>query len=183
MAGLGHVALGMAAARWYNSGGAQRPSRQQLVLSMVAFSALSMAPDLDVWAFKLDIPYEAPFGHRGASHSILVAVILGVLLSRLHTMRAGLGRSKGALAIVMVLVLLSHGLLDTLTFGGGHGVALLWPFDLARLWAPLRFIPVSPLGFGIFSPYGLKVLGTELLMFAPFWLYAVWPRSRSRVGA
>ncbi len=178
MAGLGHVAIGMAAARWYNSG-AEPASRRQLVLSMVAFSALSMAPDLDVWAFKLHIPYEAPFGHRGASHSILVAVILGPLLALLLRARAGLSRSKVSIAVLMTLVVLSHGFLDTLTFGGGHGVALLWPFDNTRLWAPLRFIPVSPLGFGILSPYGLTVLGTELLMFSPFWLYAVAPQKRA----
>ena len=40
---------------------------------MLAFSALSLAPDLDVIAFRFGIPYSAPFGHRGAAQSILVA--------------------------------------------------------------------------------------------------------------
>jgi membrane-bound metal-dependent hydrolase YbcI (DUF457 family) len=42
---------------------------------MLAFSALSLAPDLDVIAFRFGIPYSAPFGHRGAAHSILVALV------------------------------------------------------------------------------------------------------------
>ena len=47
-----------------------------LARAMLAFSALSLAPDLDVIAFRLGIPYSAPFGHRGAAHSILVALVL-----------------------------------------------------------------------------------------------------------
>ncbi len=43
---------------------------------MVAFSALSLAPDLDVIAFQFGIPYSAPFGHRGAAHSICAALAL-----------------------------------------------------------------------------------------------------------
>ncbi len=140
---------------------------------MVAFCAVSMAPDLDVWAFRLGIPYEAPFGHRGASHSLLVALGVGLLIWALHRPGASAGRGRVAVALVATLVVMSHGLLDTMTFGGGHGVALLWPFDATRLWAPLRVIPVSTIGFGVLSPYGLGVLATELVLFSPFWIYGL----------
>ena len=45
-----------------------------------------------------------------------------------------------------------------------------------RFWAPLRFIPVAPIGLAILSPVGIRVMLAELVIFAPFWLYAVWPR-------
>src|SRR5712691_1242392 len=64
------------------------------------------------------------------------------------------------------LVLVSHGLLDTLT-DGGLGCALLWPFDLTRYFAPWRPIPVAPIGLGFFSIYGLTVTLTELVIFSP----------------
>jgi inner membrane protein len=36
-------------------------------------------PDIDVIAFSLGIPYHAPFGHRGALHSIAFAALCGAL--------------------------------------------------------------------------------------------------------
>ena len=36
-------------------------------------------PDFDVVAFKLGIAYHDAFGHRGFSHSLLFAAILGAL--------------------------------------------------------------------------------------------------------
>jgi inner membrane protein len=72
MASLGHIAVGMAAAR-AQGGGLGR---------MASFSALSMLPDADVIAFSLGIPYSAPF------RPIPVAPIgLGILSERgLHCM-------------------------------------------------------------------------------------------------
>src|SRR5262249_19555037 len=83
-----------------------------------------------------------------------------------------------------IAVLASHGLLDTLT-DGGLGVALLWPFELTRFFAPWRPIPVAPIGFAFLSPYGLVVSLTELVLFAPLWLYGLRPPAsyRSRVAA
>src|SRR5437868_2609888 len=83
MASLGHLAVGMAAGRFWSglgvkpSGGRRR--KATLAREMAAFSALSLTPDLDVLAFRLHIPYSAPFGHRGATHSICTALLLGVI--------------------------------------------------------------------------------------------------------
>lgn len=41
--------------------------------------AASVLPDADVLAFRFGIPYADPFGHRGASHSLALAVLLGLL--------------------------------------------------------------------------------------------------------
>jgi inner membrane protein len=72
----------------------------------------------------------------------------------------------------------SHGLLDAMTTGG-LGAALLWPLDDTRYFLPLRPIPVAPIGAGMLSRRGLYVVAVELLLFLPFWAYALWPRRRA----
>ena len=149
MASIGHVAVGMALGR-YEAGGTSAP---RLAGAMTLLSLLALLPDADVVAFRLGIPYSAPWGHRGASHS--VAFALGVAL----------------------VAVASHGVLDSLT-NGGLGAALLWPFSHGRYFAPLRPLPVSPIGTGMLSSRGLYVVTVELLAFLPFWAYALWPRRR-----
>ena len=68
MASLGHVAVGMAAARIWNRGA--KPSWT----SMAGWSALSLLPDADVIGFSMGVEYGDPWGHRGATHSIAFAV-------------------------------------------------------------------------------------------------------------
>ena len=120
----------------------------------------SMLPDLDVLAFRFGIPYADTFGHRGASHALATAALIGALAA------AALRPWRIPAARVFVFVSLaaaSHGLLDTLT-DGGHGVALLWPWSEARFFAPVRPIEVSPIGVGRFlSARGAAVLASETL--------------------
>ncbi|RYZ38638.1 MAG: metal-dependent hydrolase [Myxococcaceae bacterium] len=174
MASIGHVAIGIAAARAWVGNDA---SRGRLVRAMLAFSALSLLPDADVIAFAFGIPYEAPWGHRGASHSFVFALWLTAVI-------VAIARRAGApplrTFVCVALVALSHGLLDTLT-DGGLGCALLWPFSNARLFAPLTPIPVAPIGLYMFSGRGLYVVMVELLLFAPFFLYATFPRKKHPV--
>ena len=98
-----------------------------------------------------------------------LAVALGTRLAR------GPAREAGLLAFAAVG---SHGLLDAMTTGG-LGAALLWPFTPARYFLPLRPIPVSPIGAGMLSARGAYVVLAELLLFLPFWGYALWPRRRA----
>lgn len=141
--------------------------------AMVAFSILSIWPDADALGFVFGVPYDSPFGHRGATHSLLVALVLGLLAYPLAK-RWGLPARRTA--IFATLVAVSHGLLDTMTFGGGHGCALFWPLTAHRYWAPLRFIPIAPIGLGLFSAAGIHVMMAELIIFLPFWAYALMPR-------
>lgn len=175
MASLGHVVLGMAAARidarWH-------PPRRSIVFAMIGFATLSLAPDLDVIAFRFGVPYTAPHGHRGSSHSLMFALMLApvlALLLRSHHMRFW------PTTALCFAVLASHGLLDMLT-DGGEGVALLWPFVDERYFFPWRPLPVAPIGRGMLSARGLHVLVTELLWFLPPLAWAVWPR-RPGAGA
>jgi inner membrane protein len=167
MPSIGHIAVGAAAGRAL---GSARP-----VAAMTLFAAVSMLPDADGIAFPLGIPYSAPFGHRGASHSLAAAVVAGALAGFLGR---HLGLSRTRTAGWAAAVAASHGLLDTLT-DGGLGIALLWPFSNRRFFAPWRPIPVAPIGLGMLSARGAYVLAVETLMFLPFFLYAFWPRGGS----
>jgi inner membrane protein len=123
-----------------------------------------------VIAFGLGIPYGAPFGHRGASHSLAAALLVAVIVAwftppdrRVRT---------GFLAFAVVA---SHGLLDALT-DGGRGVALLFPASNERFFAPFRPIPVAPIGPGLLSRRGLYVMAVEAVWFLPLFAFALWPR-------
>jgi inner membrane protein len=171
MASIGHVAVGMSLAR--HEAGVS--SRARLAASMLFFSALAMLPDADVIAFRLGIPYSAPWGHRGATHSLVFAALVALAamglapLFRLSAWRMGL---------LSLFAVASHGLLDSLT-DGGLGAALLWPFSNERLFAPVRPLPVAPIGSRMFSSRGLYVVAVEFLAFLPFWAFALWPRRRA----
>ena len=165
MASIGHIAVGMAAARAYRGGVEPRWS------SMAWWSALSMLPDADVIGFSLGVEYGDPWGHRGATHSLTLAVGIAAAIG-IAAPRFRLPRFR-TFAIAAV-VLASHGLLDTLT-DGGLGCALLWPFDLTRYFAPWRPIPVAPIGLDFLSPSGLFVALTELVLFAPLIVFALRP--------
>ena len=165
-ASFGHIAVGLAAGRAF-TGVAER---RRLLLSMTAFSVVSMLPDADVVAFALRIPYADPFGHRGASHSIVFAALCGLVAFAL--------RRDVRLASFTAFVVLTHPVLDMLT-DGGLGCALFFPFSNARLFWPVQPIPVAPIGAGMLSARGVAVVLTELVLFAPLALYALVPRRRA----
>ena len=172
MASLGHIAVGMAAGRyWAGRHSSHEPGT--LVRPMVGFATLALAPDLDVIAFRLGIPYSAPWGHRGATHSVLMAAVLATIAA--FATRPDARQSRIRLWGLGVAVAASHGLLDTLT-DGGLGVALWWPFSNARFFARWTPIPVAPIGAGMLTTHGLWVVIVEALQFAPVWVWAVWPR-------
>jgi inner membrane protein len=172
MATLGHVAVGVVAARWR----ASRPGPPPLGLSMLGLSALALLPDADFIAFNVGIPYPHPFGHRGMTHSLLFAVLVGLLVA------AGLRlRRRPVLldALLATLVVASHGVLDAMTTGG-LGIEFFWPLDTHRYFLPWRFIPVAPIGARMLSARGLSVVITETVLFLPAWAYAFWTRPAAR---
>jgi inner membrane protein len=172
MASLGHIAVGMAAARIQSH-------RQPVWSSMAKWSALSLLPDADVIGFSLGVEYGDPWGHRGATHSLVFAVVVGMTIGLVASrFRRPLSRT----ALVAGAVLASHPLLDVLT-NGGLGCALLWPFDLTRYFAPWNPLPVAPIGLAFLSPYGLGVALVELVIFSPIAAYALWPANGIRTGS
>jgi inner membrane protein len=146
---------------------------------MLLWAALSMLPDADVIGFRLGVKYADPWGHRGATHSFCFALGVACLLGALAPRFA-----RGALrtAVFAWVVVGSHAILDTLT-DGGLGCALWWPFDHQRYFAPFHPIPVAPIGRHFFSSVGLTVARSELLLFSPLFVYALWPRERRAAPA
>jgi inner membrane protein len=161
-----HVAIGAAAGR---ATARVRAGRLMLVLGL-----LSMVPDLDAIGLFFGVPYHAPLGHRGAFHSVTVALLIGALCS-LDARAWGLSRLR--MFLVTSAVVASHGLLDALT-DGGLGIAFAWPVSNHRYFLGWRPIPVAPIGARILSGYGQYVLMTELILAVPLLVYALWPRRK-----
>ncbi len=121
-----------------------------------------LLPDVDVLGLMLGIPYDHVLGHRGITHSVVFAIMVGIVMPRV--LISELSRSVSrywTLAAYFSLVTFSHGVLDAFT-DGGLGIAFLAPFDPTRYFFPWRPIAVSPIGITqFFSPWGLSVLLTE----------------------
>lgn len=130
----------------------------------LAAAACAALPDVDALGYRLGIPYDSLWGHRGLTHSLLAAAsvaAVGVLLSRL-VQRAG-RPAAGRLGLLLFLATASHGVLDAMTTGG-LGVAFFSPWHLERYFFPLRPIRVSPLSIrGFFGSRGLLVLASEAI--------------------
>jgi inner membrane protein len=147
---------------------------------MLACSGLSMLPDLDVIGVMMGVPDVGPCGHRGATHSLALPILVGLIAAALAP-RWNLQR--GRLAVICGLVVSSHLLLDAMTTAS-RGVPLLWPISFHRFALPWRPIPNAPCGLEYLSTAGLRVASIELVLFLPLLLVALWPaRSVRRPGA
>ena len=151
-----HAFAAVAAGRVYTA--APVPPRFWLLSALCA-----ALPDADVVGFSLGVRYGDLFGHRGFTHSLLFALMLGGAVVALFFRRPPPGLTRAGLVCYFFLATASHGLLDALT-NGGLGVAFFAPFDDTRYFFPFRPVRVSPIGVGgFFSPRGLAVVLSELL--------------------
>ncbi|MGE5414062.1 MAG: metal-dependent hydrolase [Syntrophomonadaceae bacterium] len=122
--------------------------------------AASILPDADAVGFWAGIPYDAPLGHRGFTHSLFFALLVAIACSFLAPR---LSAPASTVFAVVFVATASHGALDALTTGG-MGVAFFSPFSNARFFWPWRPIRVSPIGIAPFlSAWGIAVLKSELL--------------------
>lgn len=152
---------------------AQPASRGRMAATMLVFVVLALLPDVDfLLPLLLGTDAEGPLGHRGASHSVAFAALVGLLVHLLT--RRGRLTTPGA-ALLATAIVLTHPLLDMLT-ADSPGVALLWPFTDARLASPWRPLPIAPFGHALFTSRGLMLLLVEVAVFLPLWAYALWPR-------
>ena len=134
----------------------------------IAGVGCSILPDLDVIAFPFGVSYGDLLGHRGLTHSLLFAT----LLSLAATLAFRSDRWRGhrlRIALFLLIVTVSHGLLDACT-NGGLGVAFFAPFSAERFFFPARPIAVSPIGTAFFTARGWHVMQSE---FAWVWLPAL----------
>jgi inner membrane protein len=123
----------------------------------------AMLPDVDVLGFAFGIRYGDMLGHRGLTHSLAFATLVGGAVALLVSGKALQSRKTWLpFAVYYFVVTASHGLLDAMT-DGGLGVAFFAPFSNVRYFFPWRPIKVSPLGLdAFFSARGLVVLWSEI---------------------
>jgi len=138
---------------------------ERLPWSFWVLTALcAVLPDADAISFAFHVPYGSMWGHRGITHSIIFAVVVGIVVGFWQSKKIALFSAPG-LILYFTLVTLSHPLLDMLT-NGGRGIALLAPFSSSRYFFPWRPIEVSPIGMSFFSERGFAVLVSEI-----FWVW------------
>lgn len=127
---------------------------------VLAGTACSVIPDLDVIGFKFGITSQHMLGHRGLTHSIVFAAALGAILT--YTLFRHNHPGTWVIFLFLFCSTLSHPLLDMLT-NGGRGVALFAPFSNTRYFFPWRPIEVSPISVRrFFSPRGAQIVRSEL---------------------
>lgn len=132
-------------------------------------AACAVIPDADVIAYSFGATRGSMFAHRGFTHSIFFAILLGftAALCARKFLRVNLPLPK--LAAFFALATVSHPLLDMLT-NGGSGVALFAPFTNERFAFPWRPVEVSPIGLRFFSDRGWTVIESE---FVWLWLPSI----------
>ena len=153
--GFAHMAVAYAMGKTLNP---SWPTKRFWVLTLLC----CVLPDVDVLGLVMGIPYDHVLGHRGITHSVVFAIMVGIVMPRVLTSGFSCSTYRYlTLAVYFSLVTLSHGVLDALT-DGGLGIAFFGPFDATRYFFPWRPIAVSPIGISeFFSHWGLSVLLTE----------------------
>jgi inner membrane protein len=111
---------------------AKPPIPWKLVI-VAAFAAA--APDVD-WLSRhlLHSPPGSIYAHRGATHSLFIALAAGFLAALAHRQ---LGVRALTAGVVVAAAMASHGLLDMMT-DSVQPVAYLWPLSSDRLFADWR---------------------------------------------
>ncbi len=161
---------------------------------------LANAPDLDLVP-GLFVGDPNRF-HRGASHSLITALVLGLLLAWVAwLMRGWQWRLRGGLlsgpyqtAFIVALLLGSHVLLDAFTadLSLPIGEQMWWPVSDA--W--VQFYPLferadrmagpataGEFGRSLVSVHNARAMVMQLVLLGPFLLWARWWRHRQTSGA
>ena len=133
---LGHTAVALAL------GVALRPTRAPRRYWVLG-ACCSLLPDLDLLgrlfgARRLDVLLG---GHRALTHSVPLALLVGLLVVLTAFAGPGWRGHRGRLWLYFAAATASHGLVDCLT-AYGAGVALLAPISWARVKAPWQ--PLGP---------------------------------------
>jgi inner membrane protein len=125
-------------------------------------ATLAALPDVDSIGFRFGIAYGDVLGHRGLTHSLAFAAVLGLIVAFAAFPSGPTPISRGQLWLYFFLATASHGVLDALT-NGGLGVAFFAPFHNARYFFPVTPVEVSPISVrAFFTARGARVLASEL---------------------
>lgn len=165
MSSVGHLFVGAAASRY----SLRRMSGLRQLVFAALLTTIAIAPDIDLFLPELGVPESLTLGHRGATHSLAVALAVTFIVALLA---AAVRLPVRRVAIGAFLAIGSHALLDSFTHG--PGVAWLWPFTPMR-FPTLPILPQAPLDH-LFSRSGLILLVAEIVVFSPFLAYAIFAR-------
>jgi inner membrane protein len=130
----------------------------------VAAACCAALPDADALGYRLGVPYDSLWGHRGLTHSLLAAVVVALVGTAAARLWGADRRPPAArVALLLFLATASHGVLDAMT-SGGLGVAFFSPWELKRYFFGFRPIRVSPISIRAFlGARGLLVLASEAI--------------------
>ena len=110
----------------------------------------AVLPDIDWLGRPFGIPYDHLLGHRGVTHSVCFAALLGAAVTWTAFRTPEFAGVRGRLWVCFTLATVSHGVLDALTTYG-QGVAFAAPFTTERFsfpWHPIGAIgPHTPRRF------------------------------------
>jgi inner membrane protein len=131
-------------------------ARRMPTLFWVLAGLLPIVPDLDAFS---DAPYGSALGHRGFTHSLGFAILIGSIAAAATFRRFKV--NVWALACLFSVVTATHGLLDALT-DGGEGIAFFWPASDHRFgpWGPIH---VADIADELPNPWRSRAIRTELL--------------------
>ena len=177
MASFGHVAVGLLLGQLHGGGGERAGDQRPPLATMLAFAGLAMLPDADVIMVAFGTSDRGVLGHRGASHSFPVALVLGLLIA--YVMQR-YGWPVVRTAVMATAAIASHAVLDVLG-EGGRGLPLLYPFSEMRFQSPVRIFPDAPRWPATLSGRGITNIAIEMLVFSPLTIYALWPRLATNV--
>ncbi len=162
IAGIGHIAVGLASARLNTD----TTLRRRAWLTAVACIALAMLPDVDVLFAGVLKECSPLFDHRGLTHTPLFAVWVGLVAFGV-SLRSLESRARAVRTGVMATLLVgSHCLLDAMA-QDGRGMLFLWPLSMRRYHFLFRPIPDIPAGLQLFSRLGVRQLLVEMVLFLP----------------
>lgn len=150
---LAHAAVPLIARRAFDF---PRPLGRKLdVLAVLC----AIWPDLDYATLAFEVRPNELLGHRGLTHSLFVAVLVGLAASL--AFRGA--RAWRTIALFLVGAAASHGLVDAMTTGD-VGVALFAPLESGRHMLPLKLVATCPGGLDEWLGFwGLLTIANELL--------------------
>jgi inner membrane protein len=155
-------------------------SRMRLFFAIAGMVGLAMLPDIDAVWCGLGIRDAGLIGHRGFTHTPAFALLVGAVAGLVAARRRW--GSGWRVALVVALVVLSHGVLDGLA-QDGRGIMVFWPLSRDRYHFPWRPLPDAPTGLAMLSRRGLATLFIEMVYFSPFTVYALSPRPAATAAA
>jgi inner membrane protein len=134
-------------------------SRRPVSRRLISAAALAAAlPDVDGLAKRfLHLSPLSVYAHRGAAHSLFIAIAAGAVAAILHRHLRVRPLTAG---VAITTSMASHGLLDMMT-DSGQPVAYLWPVSSARLFADWRPIHSNPVHLSHFISDILARLQSE----------------------